>query len=319
MARWYTPGEDGGGAEGWASALLSVQMDGVFWWVVATLGCASAALFLYYRMMGAVEQEVASELSQLLGSLFGEEKPTKGRLQARLHKEVLEQCEKPFVLAFERAAAKLGRPTKIRTSTVKMLVAPDGLVRVRCVVEFENDEALVDACWEDFSVCAEKTPATRQPLVMSLQIEPESGPLDILAELNPSVFEQKSDAFLASMFSGKYVKACDYMHENLQEKIQPADLKKQKETLCKVMGVTSEHHDPDATYHTSSVETERGVKTLLLTAGLPGDHMAAEAKFYWVLDGLSGKLIKFEIKTTGKPTRETVFVNPDGTRIDQYN
>eukprot|EP01061_Rhynchopus_euleeides_P045336 TRINITY_DN8094_c0_g1_i1.p2 TRINITY_DN8094_c0_g1~~TRINITY_DN8094_c0_g1_i1.p2 ORF type:complete len:304 (+),score=108.75 TRINITY_DN8094_c0_g1_i1:132-1043(+) len=274
-------------------------------WLLILAVALAATLFGYLWMHSRYEQQVAAELGEMVMGVLGEKE---GNLYRRLHPTAEARCEKPFVLAMERAIREqLGAPEILHTSTLKFLDAPEGFTHVAVEVAFKKQTALVTICWE--SDGSKKAPGA----IGAISVEPEDKPLDIFAHLNPSSFEQKSDVFFGHFFSQRFDKARALMHPNLQGKMTDTTLAEQRSNMARHMGVDT-LYDPDAAYDSSEVLPMAGGSAMVLRCTLQGETQNAVASLHWILEGMTSSLLRFELTTTGKPNKETVFVNPDMTR-----
>ena len=277
----------------------------VYLGVPTILAVAAGVAYLWWA--SRYEAAVAKELGELVLGVLGEQE---GALWRRLHASIRGSCEKPLVYAFERSIrSQLGRPEVLHTSTLVFEDAPPGFLRVSVEVKFVKQSALVGICWEPADG---NTPAA----IGSLTVDPEDSALDIISHANSSAFEQKSDVFFAHFFAQRHEATRGMMHDNLKAKMSAELLSKQQQNLARHMGITT-LYEPDAAYDTAAVENLGGMRLMVISAVLQGDAQNAVAVLHWAVSGMRSELIKFEIKTTGKPNKETVFVNPDGSRITE--
>eukprot|EP01063_Lacrimia_lanifica_P034841 TRINITY_DN6533_c0_g1_i1.p1 TRINITY_DN6533_c0_g1~~TRINITY_DN6533_c0_g1_i1.p1 ORF type:complete len:332 (+),score=111.87 TRINITY_DN6533_c0_g1_i1:89-997(+) len=237
-----------------------------------------------------------------------------GSLFFALHPKAQKKCEKPFVLALERAIHKrLGPPTIVHTATLTQEPAPEGFERVNVQVSFEKDvTCLVDLSWALIGPSKGR--------IGSFTVDPEDAPLDLYEHLNSSSFEQKTDSFITHLFRGSTDVCFGMMHPSLQEKLSAETMRLQRDKLCLTMGVAPSSYEPDATYHSAKVTTlDSGLRVMRLEAGLIGDEMNCTATFMWMLEEMSSRLVKFDVTTTGKKNKATVFVDENYNRIDHMD
>ena len=249
-------------------------------------------------------EQLSGEFEKAAKSLSG--KPGQNVLWNSIDEIVREGCEKALVNAYERAInSELGRPMTIHIGTIQMLPGDEEFISCCCEVTFEKGQrCLVSLAWHETTA-----------KLGSITVEPEDAELDIYKHINPSSFEQNTDQFLEHLFKGRIEKAYKMMHESLQDKLTTAQLLQQKNSVLSHMGGDS-YYDPDTTYHSAKSEKVGERKVYTLVCGLKGDDQDSTGTFKWMINGMASKLIKFEISTTGKPNKETVFIHPDGTRID---
>ncbi|KAJ9456351.1 hypothetical protein DIPPA_15895 [Diplonema papillatum] len=270
--------------------------------VLISVGIAIGLSYSYFEQ--SQQRELGKRCGEVIHAVCGKE----GTLWRCLHPSAREKCEKPIVNALERAIHKqLGKPETIHTSTLRRQdSAPPGFDACSVEVTFQRGRALMCLCWEQGA-----------KRLGAIEVSPEAGPLLVHDHINGTVFEQKTDAFITNLLSGRIASAFAAMHQNLQDKLSGEALVNQKTSVLTHMGHRpSSTYEPDTTFHSTTVESLSGLKVTKLTVTLAGEKQDSDGVFYWVLDSMDCKLIKFEIKTTGKAKRETVFVHPDGTRID---
>eukprot|EP01059_Diplonema_ambulator_P018594 TRINITY_DN31037_c0_g1_i1.p1 TRINITY_DN31037_c0_g1~~TRINITY_DN31037_c0_g1_i1.p1 ORF type:complete len:179 (+),score=54.68 TRINITY_DN31037_c0_g1_i1:42-539(+) len=157
--------------------------------------------------------------------------------------------------------------------------------------------------------------------IQRIQVFPESGPLPIYAHLNTTSFEQKTDAFVQHLLSKNLLRTKQCLHPSLIATLSESDLAAQGTTIVSRMGLT-DLSDIDVTHQrheVCAISPTVPQKCLKLFFSIKGDEMDAEGTALWVALGMTSKILKFDIKTTGKPKRETIFVNPDGTRIQSFD
>eukprot|EP01062_Namystynia_karyoxenos_P074427 TRINITY_DN71311_c0_g1_i1.p1 TRINITY_DN71311_c0_g1~~TRINITY_DN71311_c0_g1_i1.p1 ORF type:complete len:321 (+),score=108.77 TRINITY_DN71311_c0_g1_i1:79-963(+) len=240
---------------------------------------------------------------------------TDGELYKALHPRARDAAEKPLVHALQRAVqGQLGKPRNVQTSTLERLEgASEGFVRCRAMVEFEQGEGLVHICWEEGPPRAERGPQSC-PRLLELRVDPDNRQLDLAQFVLPESLEQKSDQFLNHLFHGRIKAAYELTDQRLREKLSEADLLRQGQSVLRMMGITvTAGWEVDTAYQGSK---QVGPLARSISAVMCGDAQDATAELLWAFDTMASKLLKFEVKTTGKPKRETVFVNPDGTRYD---
>eukprot|EP01060_Flectonema_neradi_P031156 TRINITY_DN4658_c0_g1_i1.p1 TRINITY_DN4658_c0_g1~~TRINITY_DN4658_c0_g1_i1.p1 ORF type:complete len:299 (+),score=65.95 TRINITY_DN4658_c0_g1_i1:91-987(+) len=280
----------------------------MFWLLVVLVpaGFVLAWKAFHNRQM----EQLADEFQEAMKHLSG--KPGENTLWKGIDDFVKESCEKALVNAYERAInGELGRPKTLHLATLQLLSpGEEDFTSCCCEVTFEKGQrTLVSIAWHE---------ETKK--LGSITIEPQDCELDIYKYINPSSFEQNTDTFLEHLFKDRIEQAYKMMHQHLQDKLTTAQLVKQKESVLSHMGC-DRYYELDSTYHSAKSEKlgEGISKVYVLTCGLKGDDQDATGTFKWMIQGMASKLIKFEISTTGKPNKQTLFVHPDGTRIDSVS
>eukprot|EP01065_Artemidia_motanka_P019161 TRINITY_DN22713_c0_g1_i1.p2 TRINITY_DN22713_c0_g1~~TRINITY_DN22713_c0_g1_i1.p2 ORF type:complete len:286 (+),score=108.06 TRINITY_DN22713_c0_g1_i1:56-913(+) len=264
----------------------------------AAAAVAAAVLSVQWRRRRTTTQRFRDALQVLMHT-------AEGSLYRSLHPRALDASEKPLVHALQRAIhGQLGKPETVCTRTLEQMVSPsEGMERAKCLVEFEKGNAMITLTWEcDGPPCGPH----KGPRLVDLIVLPEDRPLDLAKHVLPESLEQKTDDFIERLFAGQReppAVLCDKLKGEWQ------GLKGQCSAVVRSMGGKGE--DPEPMYHASE---QVGPLARKVTATLKGEGQDAGGEFLWGFENMKSTLLKFSIQTVGKAHRETVFVNPDGSR-----